>query len=530
MGERVRIRSYVQGRWVEGEGEGARLLNPATEEVLATASTRGVDLGAALAHARSVGGKNLRQLGFAERARVLKGLAAVLREHRDELLEIAMRNGGNTKSDAKFDVDGASGSLHFYAGLGATLGDGGVLAAGDGVALSRSTPLWGQHVRVPLRGAAVLVNAYNFPAWGLAEKLACAFLAGMPVVVKPATQTALLAFRIAELFVASGLMPEGTWAFLAGPAGDLLEHLDAQDVLAFTGSAATGNHMRSHPRVLAKGVRINVEADSLNAVLLGVDVVPGSPTWNLFVREVMHEMTQKTGQKCTATRRIFVPTGTMAAVAEAIVERLAAVRVGDPFAEGVGMGPLVSAAQRQGVREGIAALEQEARLIFGDPARATRHDGGDPAVGYFISPVLLSAHDGGGHEVHSREVFGPVATLMSYGGAATEAAGLVARGEGSLVSSVYSDDPELVRELLVEMAPYNGRLTVGSAATAAESWSPGAVFPALLHGGPGRAGGGEELGGLAGVHRYMQRTALQGARPLIETVLQGAAKEPASVS
>jgi len=283
-------------------------------------------------------------------------------------------------------------------------------------------------------------------------------------------------------------------------------------VLAFTGSAATGNHMRSHPRVLAKGVRINVEADSLNAVLLGVDVVPGSPTWNLFVREVMHEMTQKTGQKCTATRRVFVPTGTMAAVAEAIVERLAAVKVGDPFAEGVGMGPLVSAAQREGVREGIAALEQEARVIFGDPARATRHDGGDPAVGYFISPVLLSAHDGGGHEVHSREVFGPVATLMSYGGAATEAAALVARGEGSLVSSVYSDDPELVRELLIEMAPYNGRLTVGSAATAAESWSPGAVFPALLHGGPGRAGGGEELGGLAGVHRYMQRTALQGAR------------------
>jgi 3,4-dehydroadipyl-CoA semialdehyde dehydrogenase len=529
MGDRVRIRSYVQGRWEEGDGEGARLLNPATEEILATASTAGIDLGAALAHARSVGGRNLRQLGFAERARVLKGLSALIREHRDELLEIAMRNGGNTKADAKFDVDGASASLHFYAGLGATLGDGGVLAAGEGVALSRSTPLWGQHVWLPLRGVGVLINAYNFPAWGLAEKLACALLAGMPVVVKPATQTALLAYRIAELFVGSGLLPEGSWTFLAGPAGDLLEHLEAQDVLAFTGSAATARQLRSHPRVLDKGVRVNVEADSLNAVLLGIDVVPGSPTWNLFVREVAHEMTQKTGQKCTATRRIFVPAGVMAAAAEEIVEHLAAVKVGDPFAPGVGMGPLVSASQRDGVREGIAALAEEARIVFGDPAQPARHDGGDPAVGFFISPVLLSA-SGGGHEVHRREVFGPVASLMSYGGAATEAAALVARGEGSLVSSVYSDEPELVRELLVELAPYNGRLTVGSHATAAESWSPGAVFPALLHGGPGRAGGGEELGGLAGVHRYMQRTALQGARPLIETVLQGAAKEPASVS
>jgi 3,4-dehydroadipyl-CoA semialdehyde dehydrogenase len=529
MGEPIRIRSYVQGGWVEGEGEGVRLLNPATEEVLATASTRGVDLGAALAHARTVGSKCLRQLGFVERGRLLKGLAGVLREHRDELLELAMRNGGNTKADAKFDVDGASGSLLFYAGLGATLGGGDVLAAGEGVALSRSTPLWGQHVWLPLRGAAVLINAYNFPAWGVAEKLACAFLAGMPVVVKPATQTALVAYRIAELFVASGLLPDGSWTFLGGPAGDLLEHLEAQDVLAFTGSAATGRHIRSHPRVLGKGVRVNVEADSLNAVVLGIDVVPGSPTWELFVREVAHEMTQKTGQKCTATRRILVPTGAMSAAAEAIVDRLAAVRVGDPFAEGIGMGPLVSAGQRQDVRDGIAALEHDARIVFGEPARATRHDGGNPEVGFFISPVLLSAAGGGGPEVHGREVFGPVATLMSYGGAATDAAALVARGEGSLVSSVYSDDPELVRELLIEMAPYNGRLTVGSAATASESWSPGAVFPALLHGGPGRAGGGEELGGLAGLHRYMQRTALQGARPLLEAVFEGAAKEPASV-
>ncbi len=538
MSETIRIRSYVEDRWVDGEGQGARLLNPATEELLATASTQGIDLGAALAHARAVGGANLRRLGFAARAQLLKRLGGVMREHRDELLDLAMRNGGNTKSDAKFDVDGASGAILYYAGLGATLGDGQALAAGDGVGLSRTTPLWGQHVWLPLRGAAVLINAYNFPAWGFAEKMACALLAGMPVVVKPATQTALVAWRIAELFVQSGVLPPGAWTFLAGPAGDLLDHLEAQDVLAFTGSATTGSHLRTHPRVLAKGVRVNVEADSLNAVVLGADAQPGSPTWDLCVREVAHEMTQKTGQKCTATRRFLVPAERLVAARQALVERLAAVHVGDPFAAQVTMGPLVSAAQRDSVREGVAALAREAEIVFGDAAQPVRHDGGDPAVGFFVSPVLLAvpagtAAAGAGardSQVHGREVFGPVATLIPYDGTADGAAALVALGEGSLVSSVYSDDAGLVRDLLLGMAPYNGRLTVGSAATAPESWSPGAVFPALLHGGPGRAGGGEELGGLAGVHRYMQRTALQGARPLVEAVFAGAAVEPASVS
>lgn len=521
MGEPIRIRSFVNGRWEEGEGRGTSLLNPATEELLATASTRGVDMAAALSYARKVGGPSLRELGFAQRASLLKKLSSIMREHRDELFETAMRNGGNTRADARFDVEGATGALSFYGGLGASLGNDNLLPAGDGVALARNAPLWGQHVWTPLRGAAVLINAYNFPAWGFCEKLACAFLAGMPVVVKPATQTALLAYRIAEIWVGSGLLPEGSWTFLAGPAGDLLDHLEAQDVLAFTGSATTAAQLRAHPRVLAKGVRVNVEADSLNAAVLGADAAPGSPTWDLFLRDVAHEMTQKTGQKCTATRRIFAPAERVREVEEALAGRLAAVKVGDPFAEGVSMGPLVSAAQRDGVRDGIEALARHARIVFGSPREVTRHDGGDPAVGFFISPVLLRADDGGAEEIHSREVFGPAATLLPYGGAAQEAADLVGRGEGSLVSTLYSDDPAFLREALLAAAPYNGRLAVGSAEVAAEWWSPGAALPALLHGGPGRAGGGEELGGLAGVHRYMQRTALQGPRALLESVIRG---------
>src|SRR6185436_22629 len=304
---------------------------------LATASTAGIDLGAALSHARAVGGPALRALTFSQRAAILKALAGIVREQRDELFDLAMRNGGNTKGDAKFDVDGASGTLAFYANLGRGLGEGRYLLDGEVVPLGRATPLAGRHVWVPRRGAAVLVNAYNFPAWGFAEKVACALLAGMPVVVKPATQTALVAWRIAQLYVAAGVFPAGSWTFLAGPAGDLLDHLEAQDVLAFTGSAATGAKMRAQPRVLAKGVRVNVEADSLNAAVLGPDVEPGSPTWELFVKEVVHEMTQKAGQKCTATRRVFVPRPRLDAARASLVERLSQVRVGDPLVEGVGM-------------------------------------------------------------------------------------------------------------------------------------------------------------------------------------------------
>jgi oxepin-CoA hydrolase/3-oxo-5,6-dehydrosuberyl-CoA semialdehyde dehydrogenase len=515
MTETIRIQSYVCDRWVDGEGEGSALWNPATGERLATASTAGIDLGKALAHARKVGGPALRALTFAQRAAVLKGLAGLVREHRDELLDLAMRNGGNTKGDAKFDVDGASGTLAFYANLGRGLGEARHLVDGEAVPLGRTTPLAGRHFWVPRRGAAVLVNAYNFPAWGFAEKVACALLAGMPVVVKPATQTALVAWRIAQLFVDSGLLPAGSWTFLAGPAGDLLDHLEAQDVLAFTGSAATGAKMRAHPRVLAKGVRVNIEADSLNAAVLGPDVEVGSPTWELFAKEVVHEVTQKAGQKCTATRRVFVPAGLLAAAREALVARLSEVKVGDPLAEGTGMGPVVSEGQRRDVEEGVAALARGAEVVW---------QGQAPAGHGFVPARLLVANDPrAAADVHRREVFGPVATLMPYDGTAEEAGELVGLGEGSLVSSVYSDDATFVAAAVLAMAPYNGRLHVGSADVAAESWGPGTVLPGLVHGGPGRAGSGEELGGVRGLHHYMQRTAVQGPQSALEKIAAEAA-------
>jgi oxepin-CoA hydrolase/3-oxo-5,6-dehydrosuberyl-CoA semialdehyde dehydrogenase len=523
MTETLRIRSYVQDQWVDGEGEGSRLYNPSTGAVVATASTTGVDMGAALVHARRVGGASLRALTFAERGAILKGLSKVVREHRDELLELARVNGGNTAGDGSFDIDGASGTLFFYSNIGRGLGDTRILADGDALPLGKETSLCGRHFWAPRRGAAVLVNAFNFPAWGFAEKMACALMAGMPVVVKPATLTAAVTHRLAELFVDSGLLPPGSWTFLAGPAGDLLDHLEAQDVLAFTGSAATGRKMRSHPRVLEKGVRVSVEADSLNAAVLGPDVEVGSDTWNLFAKEVTREMTQKAGQKCTATRRVFVPVGRLADARDSLSERLAKTTVGEPGAEGVRMGPLASAAQLEDVRSGVGDLAACGQIVFGAVERVERGDGGDADAGCFLGPILLQCdYPREAATVHHREVFGPVATLMPYDGTADDAAQLVALSEGSLVSSVYSDDKDFVRELVLGIAPYNGRVYLGSADIASEAWGPGSVLPGLVHGGPGRAGGGEELGGLRGVHHYMQRTALEGSADLIDAIIPSA--------
>jgi 3,4-dehydroadipyl-CoA semialdehyde dehydrogenase len=523
MSEIVRIRSYVASRWVEGTDEGVPLVNPTTGAVVATASTAGLELGAALSHARAEGGRSLRELGFEGRSGLLKGLSRLLREHRDELLDLSTSNLGATRADGAFDVDGASGTLSFYALLGRSLGSGNLLPDGEGIALGRDNPLWGRHVWVPRRGVAVLVNAFNFPAWGFAEKMACAFLAGMPVVVKPATATALVAYRISELFVDSELLPAGSWTFLAGPAGDLLDHLESQDVLAFTGSAATAAKLRSHPRVLAKGVRVNVEADSLNAAVLGPGVEPGSATWQLFVRETVHEMTHKAGQKCTATRRIFVPARQLESAQEALTAALSEVRVGDPADREVTMGPVVDHRQLEDVRRGIEELAAQAEIVFGSSREVTVHGSAQTARGAFVGPVLLRADDPRRAEVvHRREVFGPVATVMPYDGTAEDAAELVGLGEGSLVSTVYSDDPGFVRAAVAALAPFNGRLVVGSASVAGCSWGPGTVLPGLVHGGPGRAGAGEELGGVRGVRRYLQRVAVEGDRGLVEAALADA--------
>jgi oxepin-CoA hydrolase/3-oxo-5,6-dehydrosuberyl-CoA semialdehyde dehydrogenase len=512
------LSSYVCGAWVAGKGRPATLVNPATEEALATASTDGVDFGAALAYARDRGGPALRAMTFRQRGELLRAMSKAIHAHRDELLALGIANGGNTRSDAKFDVDGAIGTLAAYADLAPELGDTQVLVDGDGAQLGRSARLFGQHVYVSRVGVAVHVNAFNFPAWGLGEKAACALLAGVPVIAKPATSTALLAYRMVEILVDEKVLPEGALSFVCGSSGDLLDRLGGQDVLAFTGSGLTAGMLRGGKAFTHASAHVNVEADSLNAAVLGPDAADGSDLVNLFVGDVIRDMTQKTGQKCTAIRRVYVPEGLVDAVLERLHERLATVKVGDPSREDVTMGPVATAQQMRDVREGIARLAAGARTVCGGAA-AIDAIGVATGKGYFLAPTLFhSAEPRADDAAHSHEVFGPVATVIPYDGSAKEAATRVAWGGGGLVSSVYSDDKDFTRELVHGIAPFHGRVTLGTTKTASQAIPPGLVMPQLLHGGPGRAGGGEELGGRRGLALYMQRVALQGDRALVEAI------------
>jgi oxepin-CoA hydrolase/3-oxo-5,6-dehydrosuberyl-CoA semialdehyde dehydrogenase len=511
------LASYVCGRWVAGKGSPATLVNPATEEALATASSDGLDFGAALGFARDRGGPALRAMTFRQRGELLRAMSRALHGKRDELLAIAIANGGNTRSDAKFDVDGAIGTLAAYADLSQELGDAHLLPDGDGTQLGRSARLFGQHVYVPRQGVAVHVNAFNFPAWGLGEKAACAILAGMPVVAKPATSTAMLAHRIVQIIVDEKILPEGALALVCGSAGDLLERLGGQDVLAFTGSSTTAGTLRAGRAFAMASAHVNVEADSLNAAVLGPDVDEGSELASLFVTDVVRDMTQKTGQKCTAIRRVYVPANRIDAMLERLRERLLAVKVGDPAKEEVTMGPVATAAQLRDVRDGIERLAKAARVACGGSQRPEAIGAGDK--GYFVAPTLLHAAEPRSDDaVHQHEVFGPVATLMAYDGSAEAAGRMVSWGGGGLVSSVYSDDKQFVRDFAVAAAPFHGRVTIGSSKTASQAIPPGTVLPQLLHGGPGRAGGGEELGGRRGLSLDMQRVAMQGDRALVEAI------------
>ncbi|HEV3008440.1 MAG TPA: 3,4-dehydroadipyl-CoA semialdehyde dehydrogenase [Burkholderiales bacterium] len=499
----LELRSYVGGRWVAGTGAPQALLNPTTEEPLAHASSEGVDLQAALHHARSTGGPALRAMSFAERGAALKAIAEAIQTERERLLELGIANGGNTRSDAKFDVDGAIATLLAYSETGTSLGSAKFLVDGEGIQLGRSARFHGQHIAVPRHGVAVHVNAFNFPAWGFAEKAAVALLAGMPVLSKPATSSALLAHRIMELIVEKKLLPDGALSFLVGGARDLVSHLGGQDVLAFTGSGATGAQIRSAQNVIREAVRVNVEADSLNAAVLGPDVEPRSDMYELFLKDVVRDMTQKAGQKCTAIRRVLVPQEWFSSVKQDLAELLGAIRVGDPKYEDTRMGPLASREQLADVREGVARLG--GRHAFGSVAPVG-------SKGFFIAPILI---EDAGEAVHEREVFGPVASLVRY---KENPAEIVARGNGGLVSSVYSDDQEFIERMVTELAPYHGRLFLGHPKIEL-SPGPGTVLPQLVHGGPGRAGGGEELGGPRGLAFYLQRVGLEGSRPVIAKLI-----------
>ena len=501
------LQRYVVGQWMAGSGQGSTLENPTTGEQVATCSTEGVDFGAVVRHAREVGGPALRAMTFAERAAMLKGLSAAIHEIREELIDMGAVNGGNTRGDAKFDVDGATGTLAAYASFGKRLGDRPFLPDGDGLQLGRTARFWGQHIRVPRRGAAVHINAFNFPAWGMMEKAACALLAGVPVIEKPGAATSLMAWRIAQVVVESGLVPEGAFQFICGSAGDLLDHLDGQDCVAFTGSAATGRIIRGNPNLTANNVRVNIEADSINAAVLAPDVDASSETYGLFVGNVVLDMCQKAGQKCTAVRRVFVPEDRMDEVQADLIAELARYPMGEPQEKTTRLGPVAHSAQLADVQAGIGRLSEAAEIVHGGAE--------SPREGCFVSPTILRARDADQDVLHELEVFGPVFTLIPYDGTAERAAELVNRGGGGLVVSAYFAEDAWGERFVVDAAPYHGRIWMGSERMAEQALPPGMVLPTLVHGGPGRAGGGEELGALRGLEFYTQRTAVQGFKSFV---------------
>ncbi len=512
-----RLESFLMGAWQAGRGDGTVLADAATGAPVAVIDATGLDMAGALDYARTVGGPALRRLSFHDRAGMLKALALHLNDHRATFYAESYATGA-TKSDSLIDVDGGIGTLFAYASKGRKeLPNTRVLIDGEVEELSRDHSFSAQHILTPLQGTAVHINAFNFPCWGMLEKLAPTFLAGMPAIVKPASQTAYLTETMVRAIHASGILPEGALQLVAGSVGDLLDHVTGQDVVTFTGSAATGRKLRAHPAIVANSTRFTMEADSLNSAILGPDAGPGTPEFDLFVREVAREMTVKAGQKCTAIRRAIVPRAHLDAVAAALADRLSEVVVGLPADEGTRMGALASLSQREEVRARVAELARDGELVAGDPDRV-HVASGDPARGAFLNPILLMCprpHEA--RAVHDVEAFGPVATLMPYDDA-DEAAALAAKGRGSLVASVFTDDARVAEAVVLGLAPHHGRVMIGNRASAKSSTGHGSPLPSLVHGGPGRAGGGEELGGIRGVKHYMQRTAVQGAPRLLSAV------------
>jgi oxepin-CoA hydrolase/3-oxo-5,6-dehydrosuberyl-CoA semialdehyde dehydrogenase len=509
------LHSYVSGGWHTAADEGVPLHDAVTGEEVARVSSAGIDMATALDYGRRTGGPALRELTFHQRAALLKALGSHLREHREELYALSARTGA-TLGDSKFDIDGGIGVLLSYGSKGKReLPNARVYLDGAVEPLSKGGTFVAQHIATPLRGVAVQINAFNFPVWGPLEKFAPAFLAGVPSLVKPASQTAYLTARLVELIIESGILPEGTLQFVAGSVGDLLDHVTGQDLVSFTGSASTAQKLRAHPAIVRNSVRFNAEADSLNLSILGPDAKPGTAEFDLFVKQLTTEMTVKAGQKCTAIRRAFVPAELLDTVAEAASARLAKVTVGNPSSEGVRMGALASLEQRDEVRRSLKSLRDAGSIVFGDPERVDVLDA-DAERGAFLSPILLKA-DPERSEPHEVEAFGPVATLLPYT-STEQVIEFAARGQGSLAGSVVTGDAQFAREVVLGVAPWHGRLLVLDADDAKESTGHGSPMPQLVHGGPGRAGGGEEMGGIRGVLHHMQRTAVQGSPEVLSAI------------
>ncbi len=501
------LRSYVCASWVEPAAEGVPVFDAVTGDQVTTISSTGIDMRAVLEHGRAVGGPALRELSFHQRAALLKSVGVLLREHREELSALSARTGA-TRFDSAFDIDGGIGVLLSYASRGRReLPNDTIVLDGECEQLGKGGQFLGQHILTPRHGVAVQINAFNFPVWGPLEKFAPAFLAGVPSVVKPASATAYLTARAVELVIESGLLPEGSLQLICGGVGDLFDYLTDQDLVAFTGSAATAQRLRTNPTVAARAVRFNAEADSLNCSILGPDATPGTPEFDLYIKALVAEMTVKAGQKCTAIRRALVPEPLLAAVCDAASARLATIVVGNPAEQSVRMGALASLDQRDEVRRSVKALLAAGTAAFGDPEHVELV-GADPDRGAFLSPILIRVDDAERAEPHEVEAFGPVSSVIGYRDT-RHAVALAARGLGSLVGSIVTNDPDFAREVVLGVAPWHGRLLVLDRDAAAESTGHGSPLPMLVHGGPGRAGGGEELGGLRAVRHHLQRTAIQ---------------------
>jgi len=504
----MKLANYVFGSWTGGAGDGEPLVDPVTGGELARISSLGIDVGGALEYARSHGVTSLQKATYRERADLLVKIGDVLTANRDDYFRISLLNLGANQADAAFDVDGAIYTIKYYAKIGRTLGEHRILKEGAELPLSKTNVFSAQHFLEPAKGAAIFINAFNFPAWGLCEKAGPALLSGVPIVVKPASPTAWLAQRMVEDIVKAGILPDGAISILCGGARDLLDYVRETDTISFTGSADTAARIRSNANVLRRSVRVNIEADSINSAVLGPDAAPGSDVFDLLVKEVVREMTLKAGQKCTAIRRVLVPRQHLQAAGEAIAAKLGAMKVGNPRNAEVKVGPVVNKTQQAACLEGLRQLKQECSVLFGGDEKFQPVDA-DLEQSAFVQPTLLASKDGlNAKFVHDVEVFGPAATLVAYD-STTDAISLARRGLGSLVTSIFSNDGDFVRDVILGIGDLHGRLLVVDSSVGSQHTGHGNVVPSCLHGGPGRAGGGEELAALRAILLYHRRFVVQ---------------------
>ena len=505
----MKLKNYVQGQWVAGNEDGTPLFNAITGQQIATASSKGLDFAEMLHYGRKIGGPALRKMTFQERGRMLKALALHLTSKKEMFYTLSAATGA-TRVDSWIDIEGGIGNLFAYASLRKEFPNETFYVDGEAAKLSKNGTFIGHHIMVPMEGVAIHINAFNFPVWGMLEKVAVNFLAGVPAIVKPATLTSYLTELVVKEIIDSKILPEGALQLICGSANGILDHVTTQDVVTFTGSAHTGKMLKSHPRIVEEAVRFTMEADSLNCCVLGEDAVPGTPEFDLFIKEVTREITVKAGQKCTAVRRIMVPENLVEDVQIALGQRLAKTVVGDPAIEGVKMGALAGKEQVREVKEKVTQLLKTSELIFGN-LDSVEVMGADKDKGAFMSSILLlNKFPFKNLDTHNIEAFGPVSTIMPYK-TIDEAIELAKMGKGSLVCSIVTGSDKIAKDFVIGAASHHGRILILNADCAKESTGHGSPMPMLTHGGPGRAGGGEEMGGKRGVMHYMQRTAIQGS-------------------